>query len=118
MVSNENIDREPVELEDVLEDQLDESDLGTSDTEIPVLHEVIDTAQISTSDNHVPMHSINEFPMEVIDSLLDTLDQRLSKELTSIVKILKNKVKANIMDDLRRQLNAVSEKFANAETPK
>lgn len=85
-------------------DKLSSSERQNVNEDIPVLRNIINVEALSADASNIPVLGGNDLPLDVIDNILDTLDQRLSKELTSIVNILKDKVKTDIINDLKKQL--------------
>ena len=77
--------------------------------EIPVLNDVVDAAEarryaqaetiISDSEN-----KIEDFPIERMNQLFDTVDRKLSGELDSLVDVLKETIKDSIIDELKEEL--------------
>lgn len=96
----------------VADDLLSASPMELKDG-IPVLNDVVDIEEMGrytapetdTRVSNIPVLGRNEeLPIETINNVLDTLDQRLAKELSSIVNILKDKVRTDIINELKGKL--------------
>ncbi len=80
--------------------------------EIPVLNDIVDPAEArryaqpktSTESGSTPDDRTEDFPIDRLNKLVDTVDQKLSNELDSLVDILKDTIKDRIIDELKVQL--------------
>jgi len=87
--------------------------------EIPVLNDVVDAdearkyaqAETTSSDSE---NKIEDFPIEKINQLVDTVDRKLSSELDSLVDILKATVKDSIIDELKEELKKEAAQMESA----
>ncbi len=87
--------------------------------EIPVLNDVVDAAEArryaqaetTSSDSE---NKIEDFPIEKINHLVDTVDRKLSSELDSLVDILKATVKDSIIDELKEELKKEAAQMESA----
>jgi len=87
--------------------------------EIPVLNDVVDAAEArkyaqaetTSSDSE---NKIEDFPIEKINQLVDTVDRKLSSELDSLVDILKATVKDSIIDELKEELKKEAAQMESA----
>ena len=79
---------------------------------IPVLNDIVDPAEARryeqsktlTESSSTPDDKIEDFPIDRLNKLVDTVDQKLSNELDSLVDILKDTIKDSIIDELKEQL--------------
>ena len=79
--------------------------------EIPVLNDVVDSAEarryaqaITASTNSNPADKTENFPIDRLNELVDSADQKLSNELDALVDLLKGSIKEGIIDELKEQL--------------
>lgn len=80
--------------------------------EIPVLYDIVDPAEArryaqsktSTESSSTPDNRIEDFPIDKLNKLVDTVDKKLSNELDPLVDILKVTIKNRIIDELKVQL--------------
>jgi len=80
--------------------------------EIPVLNDIVDPAEArryaqpktSTESGSTPDNRIEDFPIDKLNKLVDTVDKKLSNELDPLVDILKDTIKDRIIDELKVQL--------------
>ncbi len=87
--------------------------------EIPVLNDVVDAAEArryaqaetTSSDSE---NKIEDFPIEKMNHLVDTVDRKLSSELDSLVDILKATVKDSIIDELKEELKKEAAQMESA----
>jgi hypothetical protein len=95
--------------------------------EIPVLNDVVDTAEArryaqaeTTSANNDPIDKTESIPIDRLNELVDSVDQKLSNELDALVDILKDTIKDSIIDELKEQLKKESSQMqtpaANGDT--
>ena len=87
--------------------------------EIPVLTDVVDAAEArryaqgeTTSSNSE--HKIEDFPIERMNQLVDTVDRKLSSEFDSLVDILKETIKDSIIDELKEELKKEAAQIESA----
>jgi len=78
---------------------------------IPVLNDVVDAAEarryaqaITASTNSNPADQTESFPVDRLNELVDSADQKLSNELDTLVDLLKGSIKDGIIDELKEQL--------------
>jgi len=79
---------------------------------IPVLNDIVVPAEArryvrsktSTESSSTPDDKIEDFLIDRLNKLVDTVDQKLSNELDSLVNILKDTIKDSIIDELKEQL--------------
>ncbi len=87
--------------------------------EIPVLNDVVDAdearkyAQAETTSNDSG-NKIEDFPIERMNQLVDTVDRKLSSELDSLVDILKATVKDSIINELKEELKKEAAQMESA----
>jgi len=87
--------------------------------EIPVLNDVVDAdearkyAQAETTSNDSG-NKIEDFPIERMNQLVDTVDRKLSSELDSLVDILKATIKDSIIDELKEELKKEAAQIESA----
>ncbi len=87
--------------------------------EIPVLNDVVDVAEArryaqAETTNSDSENKIEDFPIEKINRLVDTVDQKLSSELDSLVDILKVTIKDSIIDELKEELKKEAAQIESA----
>ena len=84
-----------------------------------MLNDVVDAAEarryaqaetiISDSEN-----KIEDFPIERMNQLFDTVDRKLSGELDSLVDVLKETIKDSIIDELKEELKKEAAQMESA----
>jgi len=87
--------------------------------EIPVLNDVVDAAEArryaqaetTSSDSE---NKIEDFPIEKMNQLVDTVDRKLSSELDSLVDVLKETIKDSIIDELKEELKKEAAQMESA----
>ena len=101
-------------------DSIDELETLIADTKlpprlhpaIPVLHDVIDAAEVRnymqaetrSESSSTPTDTVDGISPDKLNQLVDTVDQKLSSELDSLVNVLKKTIKESIMDELKQEL--------------
>ena len=83
--------------------------------EIPVLNDVVDAAEARryaqtdiTSASNSPTDKTESFPIDRLNELLDSVDQKISNELDDLVDTFKHTIKGSIIDELKEQLKKES----------
>ena len=83
--------------------------------EIPVLNDVVDAAEArsyaqaeTTSASNSPTDKTESFPIDRLNELVDSVDQKLSDELDALVDTLKDTIRDSIIDELKEQLKKES----------
>ena len=79
---------------------------------IPVLNDVVDAAEarryaqaVTESTFSNPADKTENFPIDRLNELVDSADQKLSNELDALVDLLKGSIKDGIIDELKEQLS-------------
>ena len=77
-------------------------------TKVPILTDFVNPVQAESNATSKPAtdtnHSDDAFPVERINELMNSVDEKLSDEIDSLVDLLKDTIKDSIMDELKEQI--------------
>ncbi len=114
--SGESIDASIDKLESLIaESKIPTERVTNVEFEIPILTDVVDTTEMShetestaPTENNVP-NKVDDAQIDRLSELVNTVDKKLSKELDSLVVLLKDTIKDSIIDELKEELRKNSE---------